>query len=450
MGELVPRFRLLVQERQWQRFEVFDLRFSQAARTAAEKESRPSLRTVTVSRRTFRRWMLEGVRTAPTIEVGVVLKYLFSMSVERIFENIDPDTHGLPLEAAPVGQLVPAEAPAVEFDDPQQVRDQARLLTASNTDPAVLAMAEVTITGIVDRYERLGPHQLVGEARLLRGMLHTLLAGRQPPGTRTELFRLAGQVSGLLGYMATNAGRPAAAQAYSTEALELAREVGDRALEMWALGTRSLGYYYQGRYDLADEAAAAGIALAPEHPQAIRLLANGRARALARVGDRRQALDAIDRALQLSDRHDVPPGLTACISFEPYSAARTLANVVTAHLSIGDTEQVLDRARDLEPMLASSDSGWSRSLVGLDVATALLQQQQPDVETAMYLGQRALGSGTTAPIRSVWLRGIELYERAARWKDEPVVGDYAEQLRAWRAHPTAGTVAGSTRTQGAA
>ncbi|MBD0673899.1 hypothetical protein [Streptomyces sp. CBMA156] len=450
MGELVPRFRLLVLEKGWQKFEVFDLRFTRAALTAADKEDRPSLRTVTVSRRTFSRWMSEGVRTAPTIEVGQVLKYLFAMPVATLFELVDPDTFGLPLEAGLDDDLVPPEPPALEFDDPEQVRDQTRLLTASNTDAAVLAMARTAITGIVDRYERLGPHQLVGEAKLLRGMLHTLLAGHQPHRTRTELYRLSGQVSGLLGYMATNANRPAAAQAYSTEALELAAEVGDRGLQMWALGTRSLGYYYQGRYDLADEAAAAGVALAPEHPQAIRLLANGRARALARAGQRREALDAIDQALQLSDRHDVPPGLTSCIAFAPYSAARTLANVVTAHLSVGDTDQVLDRARELEPLLAGSDSVWSRSLVGLDVATALLEQAQPDVEMAMDLGRRALGSGTTTPIRSVWLRGVELYARAARWKSEPAVGGFAEQLRAFRAHPTAGTVAGSTRIPGAA
>ncbi|MEE1820972.1 hypothetical protein PUR61_01965 [Streptomyces sp. BE20] len=451
MGERVPRFRLLVLERRWQKFEVFDLRFTRAARTAADKEERPSLRTVTVSRRTFSRWMSEGVRTAPTIEVRLVLKHLFGMPVETLFELVDPDTFGLPLEAGPDEDLVPTEFPALEFDDPQQVRDQTGLLTASNTDAAVLTMAATAITGIVDRYERLGPHQLVGEAKLLRGMLHTLLVGHQPPRTRTELYRLAGQASGLLGYMAINADRPAAAQAYSTEALELAGEIGDRGLQMWALGTRSLGYYYQGRYDLADEAAAAGVALAPEHPQAIRLLANGRARALARAGHRLQALNAIDQALQLSDRHDVPPGLTPCIAFAPYSAARTLANVVTAHLSIGDTDQVLDRARDLEPMLAGSGSVWSRALVGLDVATALLQQAHPDVEMAMDLGQRALGSGTAAPIRSVWLRGVELYTRAAtRWKSEPVVGGYAERLRAFRAHPTAGTVAGSTGIPGAA
>ncbi|MGY0466676.1 hypothetical protein ACW14Y_41430 [Kitasatospora sp. cg17-2] len=450
MGELVPRFRLLVEDKKWQKFEVFDVRFARAAHIAAEKERRPSLRTATVSRRTFRRWMLEGVRTAPTIEVGLVLKHLFALPVGRIFEFVDPDTLGLPLEAAPAERTVPPGGDVLEFDDPWQVGDQTRQLTASNTDPAVLAMARATITGIVDRYERLGPHQLVGEAKLLRGMLHTLLAGRQPPRVRAELFRLAGQVSGLLGYMATNVDRPAAAQAYSTEALQLAGEIDDRALQMWALGTRSLGYYYQGRYDLADEAAAAGIALAPEHPQAIRLLANGRARALARAGHRRQAKDAIDRALQLSESHVLPPGLTPCIAFVPYSEARTLANVVTAHLSLGDTGQVLDRARDLEPLLAGSDSVWSRALVGLDVATALLHQAQPDVETAMDLGQRALGSGATAPIRSVWLRGVELYARAARWKDEPAVGGFAEQLRAFRAHPTAGTVAGSTGIPGAA
>ncbi|MEV7928518.1 hypothetical protein [Kitasatospora sp. NPDC088779] len=449
MGELIPRFRLLVKERGLEPFEKFDAHFARAAGLAAEREGRPSLATATASRKTFDRWMQAGVRSAPTIALGLVLKHLFNMSVDKIFEMVAPDSLGLPLAGS--GETLPdVGLPVLEFDDPQHVREQTRLLTASNTDPAILAMAAGAITGIVERYERLGPHQLVGEAKLLRSMLHTLLAGHQPPRVKTELFRLAGRVSGLLGYMATNADRPTEAQAYSTEALELADQIGDRDLQMWAFGTRSLGYYYQGEYGLADEAAVAGVAIAPGSPQAIRLLINGRARALARAGRHQLALEAIDQGLDLLDRHNVPPGLTPCIAFEPYSAARALANVVTAQLAIGDTEQVLNRGRDLEPMLASSDSGWSRALVGLDIATALLQQPKPDLEMAMYRGEQALGSGTTPPIRSVWLRGFELYERTERWRDEPVVGDYAERLRAWRASPSAGTVAGSTRAPGAA
>ncbi|WP_347585726.1 hypothetical protein [Acrocarpospora sp. B8E8] len=116
--------------------------------------------------------------------------------------------------------------------------------------------------------------------------LHNLLRGRQSPSQRRELFVLAAQVSGLLSYMAVNMGRSVLADAYATEAAMLAGEADHVELQMWVLGTRSFGLYYQGHYDEADAAASAGAALDPSSPQAIRLLINGRARALARIQGR--------------------------------------------------------------------------------------------------------------------------------------------------------------------
>lgn len=46
---------------------------------------------------------------------------------------------------------------------------------------------------------------------------------------------------------------------------------------MWACGTQSFAAYYAGRYDEADARATAAVDRAPNHPQAIRLLVNGRA-----------------------------------------------------------------------------------------------------------------------------------------------------------------------------
>ncbi|SEM76694.1 hypothetical protein [Streptacidiphilus jiangxiensis] len=436
MGELVPRLKVLAQEMGWDTFERFNLQFAHFARVAAEQTGDRRLESVLVSRRSYTRWMTVGLKGTPTIRPGIVLSYMFRMSVDRLFEVVDPDSLGGPLPApVPAGAL--ASPPVLDLDDPLAVLDRARRLTTSNADTSLVDMARTAILSIVERYEALGPHQLAGEAKLLRTMLHTLLDGQQPPSRRAELFRLTSQVAGLLGYMAVNAARPDAAHAYCEEALLLAKDIHDVELQMWARGTQSLGLYYQGRYRDADEAAAAGVALAPDHPQAIRLLANGRARALARMDRRAETERAIGQALALTEAQHVPDGLTACISFEPYSRARTVANVVTAYLSLGAAPQVLRYAEEIDPLIEESDSGWSRALVGLDVATALLRQQSPEVEHAMHMGRTALRSGTAPPITSVLQRGVELYREAGRWRSEPAVGDYAEELRAWRARPAA-------------
>lgn len=464
------RFRQLCERNYWTVFASFNIRFERAAREVAGIDGDPRLAEVSVGSRSYDRWMAGDLKTLPWPNTCRILEHLFGEPASQLFGPplAEPAalTNGLPQvdgraitvpPAAPLPPLAPSAAVAEAdvtvpelllhgFDAPVSVAAQTYRLTSSNASDSVLAMVKQTIAKIVARYEAVGPQQLAGEARVLREMLHGTLGGQQPPRARAELFGLASQVAGLLGYMAVNAGmKYEVVDAYCTEAEYLAREAGEVPMEMWASGTRSLGLYYQRRYAEAAEAALAGVALSPGNPQAIRLLVNGRSRALARLGDRQGAEQAIGQALELSGQTPLPNGLTSCISFEPYAMARTLANAITTRLSLGDTTKVLAHAEQIEELIAHSDSEWSRALVGLDVATALLQQPSPDVEEAMAVGRRALGSGTTPPIKSVWERAIELYQTAEPWHSEGDVGDYAEELRAWRSQPQAGTIVVASR-----
>ncbi|MFF7098415.1 hypothetical protein ACFY9A_39515 [Streptomyces rubradiris] len=440
-------FRQLVQERHWTTVQTFSAHFVRAAREVADLTGERHLAAVTVARRTFDRWMAGELKRMPQRDTRIILEHLFQQPVARLFTA----------PSGPEGQTAPGGAKAAcwprssavalrdegAFDDPLAVVTQTELLTQSSTGMAVLEHFSGAIQGIVDRYEAQGPQALASQARSLHRELAARLDGSQHlPAVHAELFRLTGRAAGLLAYMSVNAGaQPAVTEAYCAQAETLAEHVGDTQLQMWAAGTRSLSLYYQHRYAEADAAAAAGVDLAPHDGQAIRLLINGRARALARLGDRRAAERAIGRALDLSDQQaSLPTGITSCISFAPYSLARTLANEITARLSLGDTGDVLSCAEQIDGLIEESDSEWSRALVRLDVAAALLQHRQPEVEHAMALGRSALHAGNTAPITSVWQRANELYERAGRWHAEPYVGEYAEELRSWRSRPDAKSI----------
>ncbi|MFJ4773989.1 hypothetical protein ACIP88_33590 [Streptomyces uncialis] len=98
-------------------------------------------------------------------------------------------------------------------------------------------------------------------------------------------------------------------------------------------------------------------------------------------------------------------------------------------------------AAAIDTLLARSSSDWSRALVGLDVATALLNRPLPEIEQAMDLGRTAPSAGASAPIRSVWQRATELHQQAARWRTQPAVRDYADMLRSWSSRPQAAPVA---------
>ncbi|MEU9120068.1 helix-turn-helix transcriptional regulator [Streptomyces sp. NPDC048506] len=337
----------------------------------------------------------------------------------------------------------PREARA--WESPLDVAKRLNSTTSSNIDPATVAVLEQSAADLVDRYEAEGPHRLAPEAVDLRNFVQDRLDGRQPPRQRAALFRVAAQASGLLGYMAVNAGRESVAEAYCKEAEALAKEIADLELLMWIQGTRSLNAYYAGHYDHAVQWAEAGLAIAPGNPQAIRLQSNGRARALGKLGDRSGAIRAIASAEELSGHHSVPAGLTSCISFEPYGTARTLANAATVHVALADAPRVLAYAEQIDDLVEHSDSAWSQALVRLDVATALLTGPRPDVEQAMALGRQVLEAGGGPPIRSVVQRAGDLLAGAETWQRVPAVREYEDALRSWQSAPQAKELARSDR-----
>ncbi|WP_406692784.1 helix-turn-helix domain-containing protein [Saccharopolyspora sp. ID03-671] len=333
---------------------------------------------------------------------------------------------------------------ASSWDDPDEVLLQLHELQDSNVGEGQVRLLEDQVQRIVADYEQCGPSELGPPTARLRRQVHQLLCGRQLLRTRYRLHRVAAQLAGLLGYMAVNTGRFRLASEYCAEALHLAIEIEDIGLQVWVWGTRSLGAYYQADFVRAHADAARGHALAPNSPQSIRLLANGEARALGQLGDRAGADAAIGHALALLDRYDVDPELTPCISFEPYGYARVAANAATAYVPLGDTPRVLHYTGDIDPAVEHADSDWSRALVRLDIATAVLRQQDADLEQALALGREALRVCADQPIRSVWQRANTLHGLTQRWANEPQVIEFTDQLRTWRDRPEVQAISGRT------
>ena len=324
---------------------------------------------------------------------------------------------------------------APPWDDPDEVLLGVNAFRASNIGVGGIERFERFVAQVVADYERCGPSVLGPRTALLRRQAHQVLQGRQPLRLRYQMYRVTAQLAGLLGYMAVNTGQFLLADAYCMEALELAAEVGDVDLQVWVCGTRSLGAYYAGDYKAAYLHAVRGRELVPVSPQSIRLLANGEARALGRLGDREGTAAAIGRALELIERYEVTSELRPCISFDPYGYARVVANAATAYVPLGDTTRVLRYTGDVDPAVEQADSDWSRALVRLDIANALLRQQDPDLEQAVILGRHALEICAEHPICSVWQRARELQQLTARWSSDPRVANYVDALRAWKVTP---------------
>ncbi|MFB8007524.1 hypothetical protein [Nocardia sp. NPDC056000] len=328
------------------------------------------------------------------------------------------------------------------FENPLVITQRLQWLGQIDVDDPVLDIVDFAVADIIDRYEVEGPKRLAPEVIALRCRIDELLRQRQHPRQVTRLYQLATKLSGMLSYMAVNRGRFVHASMYAKEAFHIATLLEDPQLRAWVRGTESFCAYYMGKYDTAATLAEDGLRYASDGPQAIRLLSNGLARARGKMGDANGVHSAINHANTLAERLPTPTGLSPALTFEPYSHARLAANAATAYLSAGDYDRTLQYGHQVEALVDESDSVWSRSLVRLDIATALLKSGSPDVEQAVHLGSQALTFSEERPIRSVWQRAHEFgsattsFDATGAHEYQIVLRDWADRVREFSAPAT--------------
>jgi transcriptional regulator with XRE-family HTH domain len=374
---------------------------------------------------------VEKAQRWPTEELATSCDKVLSSSgtLAALWEDVAFERQGVRTLAQSSTSADNVDQPTAPFESVGDVANRLWRLGKAGQD-AALSLLGGRIAEVVEEYETQDPATLaptvVTLRRVLEPMVHTQLTERQ----RQRVYTLAGRTSGLLSYMAVNLGRFSNADAYATEAYVLADEAGDRGLMAWVRGTQSFASYYRKDYRQAVEYARDGIRAAGEGPQALRLRVNCEARALAFLpGHRRDAENAVSAAYKLADQLDVPPGISSCISFEPYSRGRVVANAITVFQTLGEAEQAEALVRDVGESVDGSNSAWSRSLVDLDHATMLLRRNDPDVDQAMHLACRALATSADRPITSIVQRGQGLLDHVAEFSTLPSVREFKERLR---------------------
>jgi transcriptional regulator with XRE-family HTH domain len=322
---------------------------------------------------------------------------------------------------------------ALSTDEAAESLSRMQWFIQVNVDDDVLDALAFAINDVVERYETDGPAVLARRVRDLRSLSHRYLQGHQHPRQRERLYLIAAKLAGLLGYMAVNQGRPSLGRTYCAEAFQLASQIGAKDVQAWIRGTESLAAYYSGAYAEALELAKDGQRYAGGGPQAVRLALNGEARAHGKLHDLSGVHDAVSRGFELWSRAEQADrfGIIPCISFEPCDMPRAAANAATAYLSAGRREETLEHARAAEMNVELSDSDWSKALVRLDVATAMVIGGKPEVEEAASLGIEALRRTDGNPIDSVKKRACELHEKLQKWADLNEVQEFRSALLRW-------------------
>jgi len=283
-------------------------------------------------------------------------------------------------------------------------------------NPEIIQQLQDNVRDTIAQYERLDHASLVPALMKQRAWVDSFLDECSHPRQRQQLFEIAGATSGVLGYVCVGSNNFPLARAYCFEAFQLGDFAQDANLQAWARGLQSFCEYYAGQYGEALRFAEDGLKYARSGPQSVRLTVNGAARAMGKLGDSEGVHRAVDRAYDLMLCNDVPSGVPSSISFDCYSAAQTASNVATAYVSLGMPEKAQHYIELALPDMRKADSPWSRSLVMIDLASALIQPRDADLDGAAGIILEALTISASRPVISVQQRASDFVCSAAkRW-----------------------------------
>ncbi|MFI2344955.1 hypothetical protein [Nocardia gamkensis] len=285
-------------------------------------------------------------------------------------------------------------------------------------DPIVVDQLQHSTVLSIAQYETLNPAELVPTLKNQRVWLDALIGQSNHPTQRRQLFEIACEASGLLGYIAVGCANFSLARAYCTESFQLGEYAEDSNLTAWARGIQSFCEYYAGQYGTAAHFAEDGLVRAAGGPQSARLAINGVARAKGKLGDTEGVHQAVEQAHEILSRCGSPIGVPSSISLGSYSAAQVAGNAATAYLSLAMPNRVEEYASHALAEMSEANSPWGRSLVKIDVARSHVLSAEADLDAAADIMLDALDPSRGTLMIQVRRRGLEFVrDAAARWGD---------------------------------
>jgi transcriptional regulator with XRE-family HTH domain len=282
---------------------------------------------------------------------------------------------------------------------------------------------------------------LFDQVRQCRQLVGVLLDHPQPQRQILHLHLIAGWLSALLGNLSFHLGDYTAAKAHLGTALRLGEASGHHGLLAWVRGAQSMLALYDGRVEAALRLARAGYTLAPGPLARAQLASWGEARALARMGDRRGALEAIargSRAIASAQRDRSPGGVFS------FSAGELEQYCGTACLWLElpkKAKQHVERALELR------DTPAARAMARLDLAAAQGQLGYPG--EASQIAAEVLEMPGDYLIDPIMRRATELSVALGPHRSLAPVRDFDERLAQLVSSTTRGA-GGGTRGQPAA
>lgn len=261
-----------------------------------------------------------------------------------------------------------------------------RRTEATEVGPGTLEHLELAIAGMASAFAHTPPADLFPQAQWYRrhvaGLIdqrkHTFREGR-------ELYRCAGWLSIILGWLSHDLGDSLTGEAYCLDAWEHGWQVEQGDICAWAMDAAATIAMYNNRPEAAHRAALKGLGQAPVNSAAAVRVSCQVTRACARLGRSGDFQAALRDTQHQLDRL---PGLGSGL----FSAdvGRIASYAATSSIWLDQPEHAVTYARDAlafyEQVGPDQRSPTREAIARLDLALALVQLQTPDgaIEAASH------------------------------------------------------------------
>jgi hypothetical protein len=220
---------------------------------------------------------------------------------------------------------------------------------------------------------------LAAEVHRCRAVVNAMLGHPQSPGARTELRRLGGWLSALLGNLALHRADYSAANIHLGTAAGLGADVGQNRLTAWAFGARSMLARYQNKPTSALELARGAVDLADSPLRRAQMIAWAELPALSELGRHGEAWDAISAAQREMDAAPQPdePGRFG------FDTAELELHLAEAELVIGNATAAAVHAQSSLTHSSPGRPGWAAAT--LTLARAEIEHRRPESAAQLAL-----------------------------------------------------------------
>ncbi|MFI8515411.1 helix-turn-helix domain-containing protein [Streptomyces sp. NPDC085460] len=255
-----------------------------------------------------------------------------------------------------------------------------RLAGRGSGDLAYLAAAFERHRG---GYRGRAPESVLAEMRQDLDLLGEVLNRPHPARDRAELARTAAGIAGLVAIVQHDRGDQVDAHRWFATAARAARESGDRRMTAWVLARHAMVPLNYGAAGQAARLAERARREAGDSPSAAAALATAvSARALAALGDKANARQAVDGVRDMVERLDGPD---VADTWFGYPGQKHHVHLSQAYLLLDDTRAAY-RAQDAALALTDSPSVMTRALLALDTAACLNADGDPAAAAEMAGG----------------------------------------------------------------